>query len=207
VRVDTGVREGDDVSMYYDPMIAKLIVWDVDRNAALRRMREALGAYEIVGLPNNVEFLQRVVRNQAFVAGKVDTTFIAAQYTDLLPERAAAPPARALATVALFDAIAAARSSASSSAAWRASTSARFGHEHVHALKLGTEAPGVTADTPASEAVRWHSVHVRRRAAADAQRDAVDVRVGDGGQWVAAELRECEALPSGVRGLRVCARA
>src|SRR5690606_31862816 len=56
VRVDTGVRAGDEITMYYDPMIAKLICWGEDREAALRRLQVALSAYEIVGVATNVAF-------------------------------------------------------------------------------------------------------------------------------------------------------
>ena len=53
VRVDTGVEEGDSITPYYDPMIAKLIVWDVDRDAALRRMSQALADCQVVGVTTN----------------------------------------------------------------------------------------------------------------------------------------------------------
>ena len=58
MRVDTGVEQGDEITPYYDPMIAKLIVWGDDREQALARMREALAQYRIVGVANNVEFLR-----------------------------------------------------------------------------------------------------------------------------------------------------
>ena len=60
VRVDTGVRAGDEISQYYDPMIAKLIAWGEDRDAALRRLRAALDQYQVVGVTTNVDFLRRV---------------------------------------------------------------------------------------------------------------------------------------------------
>jgi 3-methylcrotonyl-CoA carboxylase alpha subunit len=56
VRIDTGVREGDEVSIYYDPMISKLIVWANTREGALRHMRKALAEYQVVGLTTNIEF-------------------------------------------------------------------------------------------------------------------------------------------------------
>ncbi len=77
VRVDTGVRAGDEISPHYDPMIAKLIVHGEDRPAALRRLAEALAEYEIVGVATNVAFLQRVVAHEAFASGNVDTGLIA----------------------------------------------------------------------------------------------------------------------------------
>ena len=61
MRVDTGVEQGDAITPHYDPMIAKLIVWDSDRAAALARMRQALAQYRVVGVANNVEFLSRLV--------------------------------------------------------------------------------------------------------------------------------------------------
>ena len=57
VRIDTGVRQGDEISMYYDPMIAKLIVWDRDRAAALRRLRGALAEFQVAGVATNIQFL------------------------------------------------------------------------------------------------------------------------------------------------------
>ena len=73
VRVDSGVREGDVISVHYDPMIAKLIVWDHDRDGAIRRMLQALSETEIVGVTTNVDFLYSVVAHPEFRKGKVDT--------------------------------------------------------------------------------------------------------------------------------------
>ena len=61
MRVDTGVEEGDAITPFYDPMIAKLIVHGADRAGALARMKRALAQYRIVGVANNVEFLGRLV--------------------------------------------------------------------------------------------------------------------------------------------------
>ena len=76
VRVDTGVRQGDAISPYYDPMIAKLVVHGEDRAAALRRMGEALAEYEIAGVATNIALLQRIVAHGAFASGRVDTGLI-----------------------------------------------------------------------------------------------------------------------------------
>jgi 3-methylcrotonyl-CoA carboxylase alpha subunit len=78
VRLDTGVREGDAVGVYYDPMIAKLAVWGSDRAEAVRRLQDALAATAIVGVTTNLGFLQSVARHPAFLAGETDTGFIAA---------------------------------------------------------------------------------------------------------------------------------
>ena len=100
VRVDTGVREGDEVTMFYDPMIAKLIVWDEDRDAALRRLRVALGQYEVVGVTTNVGFLGAIAGHPAFKAVEIDTGFIERHRADLLPPPAPVPD-RGLALAAI----------------------------------------------------------------------------------------------------------
>ena len=91
VRVDTGVREGDEVTVHYDPMIAKLVVWERDRARALQRMRGALAAYQIAGVMNNVDFLSAVAAHPAFVAGDVETGFIERYAGDLLAAPGVAP--------------------------------------------------------------------------------------------------------------------
>jgi 3-methylcrotonyl-CoA carboxylase alpha subunit len=70
VRIDSGVREGDAISPFYDPMIAKLIVWGADREQALARMAQALGEFHIVGLATNIGFLKRLVEGDAFAHGR-----------------------------------------------------------------------------------------------------------------------------------------
>lgn len=76
VRVDTGVIEGDEVSIYYDPMIAKLVVWDTDRDRALQRLIQALSDYRIAGLTTNIGFLYNLATSQSFQDGDVDTGYI-----------------------------------------------------------------------------------------------------------------------------------
>lgn len=76
VRLDGGVVEGDSVTIFYDPMIAKLIVWDGDRPQALQRLREALAASEIVGPKSNIGFLERLARHPAVVEGRIDTGYL-----------------------------------------------------------------------------------------------------------------------------------
>jgi 3-methylcrotonyl-CoA carboxylase alpha subunit len=86
VRIDAGVREGDEISVHYDPMIAKLIVWDTTRAAALRRLTGALALTEVVGTTTNLAFLQRLAAHPAFAAADLDTGFIAKHAADLQPE-------------------------------------------------------------------------------------------------------------------------
>ena len=91
VRVDTGVEQGDEISPYYDPMIAKLIVWDRDRDAALARMRKALAQYRVVGVANNIEFLSRLVTCPAFAKADLDTGLIEREQAYLFPDDAPPP--------------------------------------------------------------------------------------------------------------------
>ncbi len=76
VRVDTGVEQGDEITPHYDPMIAKLIVWDEDRPRALARMLGALARYRVAGVANNVDFLSRLVACPAFAQADLDTGLI-----------------------------------------------------------------------------------------------------------------------------------
>ena len=87
VRVDTGVVEGDDVSIYYDPMIAKLIVWDTDRDRALQRLTQALSEYRISGLTTNIGFLYNLAISQAFQNGDVDTGYIEEHEAEIFRQR------------------------------------------------------------------------------------------------------------------------
>lgn len=91
VRLDSGVEQGDEVSVFYDPMLAKLIVRGADRPLALRAMQRALAGWESSGLPTNVPFLRRVCGSEAFSAGHVHTAFIEDHKAELLPASPTAP--------------------------------------------------------------------------------------------------------------------
>jgi len=91
VRVDTGVEEGDEITPFYDPMIAKLIVWDEDRAGALARMRKALADYQVAGLTTNIDFLSRLVACPAFAGADLDTGLIERQKDFLFPAAQLAP--------------------------------------------------------------------------------------------------------------------
>ena len=80
VRVDSGVEEGGEISMYYDPMIAKLVAHAPDRDAAIERLHLALDHYEIDGIACNRQFLSAVLENEAFRSGKLTTGFIAEEF-------------------------------------------------------------------------------------------------------------------------------
>jgi len=91
VRVDSGVEEGDEITPFYDPMIAKLIVWDEHRDAALARMRKALADYQVAGVTTNIDFLSRLVACPAFAGADLDTGLIERQQTFLFPPTQAVP--------------------------------------------------------------------------------------------------------------------
>ncbi|TQM10445.1 3-methylcrotonyl-CoA carboxylase alpha subunit [Pseudoxanthomonas sp. 3HH-4] len=85
VRLDAGVIEGDTVTIFYDPMIAKLIVWGADRTEALARLRAALAECEIVGPKSNIGFLERLVHHPAIVEGRIDTGYLDRHLDEFMP--------------------------------------------------------------------------------------------------------------------------
>jgi len=103
VRIDSGVREGDTITPFYDPMIAKLIVHGATREEALARMSRALHACEVVGPHTNVEFLQRIVESEPFATGDLDTGLIERHHEALFaPVKKPFKEALALACAALL---------------------------------------------------------------------------------------------------------
>jgi len=86
VRVETGVIQGDTVSVHYDPMIAKLVCHGANRSEALRTLQLALEEYRIVGLTTNLDFLSTVVKHEAFIAADVETGFIKKHEAELFPD-------------------------------------------------------------------------------------------------------------------------
>jgi 3-methylcrotonyl-CoA carboxylase alpha subunit len=104
VRIDTGVEQDDEISPHYDPMIAKLIVWDETRERALARMLQALADYRVVGVSNNIGFLSRLVACPAFAQADLDTGLIERERAFLFPE-STEPPAEAWLVAALAELI------------------------------------------------------------------------------------------------------
>src|SRR5436305_14536570 len=98
-RVDSGVRQGDVVTPFYDPLLAKIIAWGEDRDAARARLQRALADTAILGVTTNLAFLNRVVGEPDFAAGKIDTGFIERHRDTLLP------PSRVIPDVALAAAV------------------------------------------------------------------------------------------------------
>ena len=143
VRIDSGVRAGDAISPFYDPMIAKLIVWGADRKQALARMAQALSEYQVVGLATNIAFLKRLVEGQAFSTADLDTGLIERNQDALFPAPQAAPKAAlALAVVSLIAAekqSAAARSRANPADPWGQALGWRLNQPYVRALPFSDE--------------------------------------------------------------------
>jgi propionyl-CoA carboxylase alpha chain len=81
IRVDDGTEEGMEVPIYYDPLLAKLVVWGVNRDAAIQRMLEAISLYEIEGVATTLPFGRFVCQHEAFISGKFDTGFVKNYYS------------------------------------------------------------------------------------------------------------------------------
>ena len=86
VRIDSGVVQGDEVSVYYDPMIAKLVVWDTDRERALARLSQSLAEYRIDGVTTNIAFLRKLIDTQAFKDEDIDTRFIEKHHDEIFQQ-------------------------------------------------------------------------------------------------------------------------
>ncbi|MGI8561621.1 MAG: biotin/lipoyl-containing protein, partial [Luteimonas sp.] len=150
IRVDTGVAEGDTVTIFYDPMIAKLIVHDVDRKQALARMREALAQCVIEGPKSNVAFLERLVRSEEVVEATINTGTLDRQLDDFIgadpdaPEHAADHALLAAATAALLaeerEALLAASHSNDPYSPWARADGWRLGHAGLRRIVLGQDA-------------------------------------------------------------------
>ncbi len=103
VRIDSGVAEGDSITPYYDPMIAKLIVWGRDRDHARARMVQALAGFEVVGPSTNIEFLTRLIDCGSFARADLDTGLIERESAALLPvPEVPSLPVRAIAAAAVL---------------------------------------------------------------------------------------------------------
>lgn len=104
VRVETGAEAGDEISVFYDPMIAKLVVHGRDRQTALALLHQKLSEYQVVGPSTNIEFLKTLASHPAFVRGEVETGFIPRYYDDLFPPLKA-PSNQALARAGVSEAM------------------------------------------------------------------------------------------------------
>ena len=76
VRIDSGIRRGSTVTVYYDPLLSKLVCWDSDRKTAIKRILRALSEYSISGVTNNVTFLSKIISSDKFINGDFDINFL-----------------------------------------------------------------------------------------------------------------------------------
>lgn len=103
VRLDTGVVEQDEVSVFYDPMIAKLVTWADDRQTAIQRMSQALAEYRIGGIKQNIPFLYKIMNHRAFHQAQLHTHFIDQHQETLFQQTSAEDLLRWLAIASIFD--------------------------------------------------------------------------------------------------------
>ncbi|NLA68355.1 MAG: 3-methylcrotonyl-CoA carboxylase, partial [Gammaproteobacteria bacterium] len=146
VRVDSGVVEGDVVTIFYDPMIAKLIVHADDREGALARLRAALAACIVEGPKSNIAFLERLVRHPAVVEGRIDTGYLDRHLDEFTGDGGSAEGdsarARAAAAVAMLlgaeaEARCAAAGSGDPGSPWAIADGWRLGHAGLRRVVLG----------------------------------------------------------------------
>ncbi|GAB2612414.1 acetyl/propionyl/methylcrotonyl-CoA carboxylase subunit alpha [Novilysobacter erysipheiresistens] len=144
VRIDSGVVEGDTVTIFYDPMIAKLIVHDIDRPRALARLRAALSQCEVTGPKSNIEFLERLARHPAVVDASIDTGYLDRHLDEFVPAAEAGIDTDLLlaATVARLltqehDTRARAAGSGDPTSPWAIADGWRLGHGSRRSLAFG----------------------------------------------------------------------
>lgn len=157
VRVDTGVLQGDEVSVYYDPMIAKLVVWDEDREKALTRLATALSEYHVEGPTTNIDFLYNLASHPAFRAAELTTGFID-QHSDSLFVQKEQDLARLLPKAAMVVLLNRANRASNfnqdSFSPWQANTDWRANETHDQSLTLSV------GDKDHAMTVQQHEGHV-----------------------------------------------
>ncbi|TQR61711.1 acetyl/propionyl/methylcrotonyl-CoA carboxylase subunit alpha [Acinetobacter sp. RF14B] len=136
VRVDSGIVEGDEISTYYDPMIAKLIVWGKNREAALTQMHHALGQFHVDGLGNNIAFLDRLVLCDSFKNAHLDTGLIQREEACLLPPSTEID-AELVISAALIELLSRqAQNPLPNNPVWQHSSFWRLNQQNTHRIKL-----------------------------------------------------------------------
>jgi 3-methylcrotonyl-CoA carboxylase alpha subunit len=143
VRIDAGVEQGDTVTVFYDPMIAKLIVHAADRSAALARLAQALSRCDVVGPASNIDFLERLIAHPRVVDGSIDTSYLDRHLDEVLAGAHDAPPAIALAAAVCLrlrdeaaEAAGAASRSTDPGSPWALADAWRLGHGDARVLVL-----------------------------------------------------------------------
>ncbi|KLO20149.1 hypothetical protein SCHPADRAFT_817148 [Schizopora paradoxa] len=148
VRLEEGFRQGHDVEVFYDPLIAKLVVHGRDRTEALRILRKALEEYHIVGVSTNVEFLRTLAGNGQFIEGNVETGFIQKYHDDLFPSHPAPSP-ETLAQAALHVVLRENQVGSGPYSPWTSLGPLRFGGDVYERIITFKSEQGSTATHPA----------------------------------------------------------
>jgi 3-methylcrotonyl-CoA carboxylase alpha subunit len=205
VRIDGGVVEGDTVTIFYDPMIAKLVVWDEDRPRALARLREALAECDIRGPKSNIAFLEALVRHPSVVGGTIDTGYLDRALDEVLkaPTTPSAPLlALAAAGLLLHDEEAQRRCAAAGpdpTSPWAIADGWRLGHGGARRLVL--EVAGIRRVLSASGHGGDYAIHLHAdggapdRATTTTTIRVEGLRIGDDGHASA----RIEGVGHGVR--------
>ncbi|HEY7740892.1 MAG TPA: biotin/lipoyl-containing protein, partial [Steroidobacteraceae bacterium] len=189
-RVDTGIEDGDAVSVHYDPMIAKVIAAGADRREALARLVPALDRTAVFGVASNLPLLRAIARHPRFAAGDVDTGFVDRELEALTREVAPAPESLVLAAAVALDERATA---AGGQAPWAVADAWRLG---------GPAAQSIGLRTPAFLRLRARSTGERLELEAGDTRFSGQLQRADGGRWqvdAGAGTRELELIRHGDR--------
>lgn len=136
VRVDSGIVQGDEISTYYDPMIAKLIVWGENREAALLQMHHALGQFHVDGLGNNIAFLDRIIRCDSFKKAELDTNLIQREDEFLFKNIPSLQPELVVATALTELLLRFSKNKPASNPVWQSETLWRVNISPSYAIKL-----------------------------------------------------------------------
>ncbi|KAF8167546.1 biotin/lipoyl attachment:Carbamoyl-phosphate synthase subunit L [Crassisporium funariophilum] len=146
LRIEQGFMQGASIGVFYDPMIAKVVVHGRDRTEALRMLRKALDEYHVVGVSTNVEFLRSLAGNKSFIGEELETGFIAKHFDELFPPLQE-PSAELLAQAALFVALRDQnlQYARPSTTPWTSLTSRRFGGD-VHKRTIVFQTDGIEGD-------------------------------------------------------------
>ena len=204
VRIDAGVVEGDTVSIFYDPMVAKLIVWDQDRPRALSRMRDALAQTDIVGLKSNIGFLEQLVRHGSVVDGSIDTGYLDRHLDEFMPAHEAdAQLLLAVATASLLTqenmALRRAAASADAYSPWAIADGWRLGHAGYRPLAFlhRGERIDLTAQGAAGHYTIQHQGRTHRVEGARLTGGVLSLRINQQARRV--HLLQSEGLHDGMR--------
>src|SRR5262249_161188 len=103
IRDDSGIYEGYEVSIYYDPLLSKLVAWGKDRTEAIQRMSSALREYQVLGIQTTVEFYQRIMVDPTFLSGNVSTSFLEDFFSRTNTQNSQPDPTVAMIAAAIFE--------------------------------------------------------------------------------------------------------